>query len=87
MTELNEELTKKTSVAVSVETRDLLAEIKEDRNQPDYDATIRLLMEQDPESKSDENMVHLEMTASKYMWLLAGQQNIDKSQCLVDAKR
>jgi len=88
MIELNEnESIKKTTIALSVETKDLLADLKKARNQPDYNATIQLLINQITDTRSDSAIIHLEMTPAKYRWLEAGQRNVDYFRCLRDAKR
>jgi len=83
MTEQNE----KTTIAISMETKEQLADLKKERGQGSYDELIQVLIDQRTVSQSTSAKMQLELTPAKYDWLIAGQRNLDYMHCLRDAVR
>ena len=76
---------KKTTIALSAETKAMLTSIRDEMGLPDYDSAIRHTLNQNPTKRSTDANIYLMMPASRFRWLRAGQSNIDHSNCLRDS--
>jgi hypothetical protein len=75
-----------TTIQIRNETKAKLEMLKGMLNQPDYNSTLTRIIDLVPQQLSNDEIVHLQMPASKYRWLMAHQNTCDCRKYLNDAK-